>query len=96
MDKDNLFETNLLGLQDNMLNFALTLTADREAAKDLLQETTLRVLDNKEKYYENVNFKGWVFKIMHNIFVNNYRKIVRSQTIIDQTPNRTGNRIAVI
>lgn len=33
MDKDNLFETNLLGLQDNMLNFALTLTADREAAK---------------------------------------------------------------
>ena len=87
MDKDNLFETNLLGLQDNMLNFALTLTADREAAKDLLQETTLRVLDNKEKYYENVNFKGWVFTIMHNIFVNNYRKIVRSQTIIDRTEN---------
>ena len=87
MDKDNLFETNLLGLQDNMLNLALTLTADREAAKDLLQETTLRVLDNKEKYYENVNFKGWVFTIMHNIFVNNYRKIVRSQTIIDRTEN---------
>ena len=87
MKENNLFETNLLGLQDNMLNFALTLTADREAAKDLLQETTLRVLDNKEKYYENVNFKGWVFTIMHNIFVNNYRKIVRSQTIIDRTEN---------
>jgi RNA polymerase sigma-70 factor (ECF subfamily) len=81
------FEKQLLGLQDNMFNFALTLTADREEAKDLLQETTLRVLDNKEKYYENVNFKGWVFTIMHNIFVNNYRKIVRSQTIIDKTEN---------
>ncbi|MDR2815125.1 MAG: RNA polymerase sigma factor, partial [Proteiniphilum sp.] len=46
------FEKQLLGLQDNMFNFALTLTADREEAKDLLQETTLRVLDNKEKYYE--------------------------------------------
>jgi RNA polymerase sigma-70 factor (ECF subfamily) len=81
------FEKQLLSLQDNMFNFALTLTADREEAKDLLQETTLRVLDNREKYYENVNFKGWVFTIMHNIFVNNYRKIVRSQTIIDRTEN---------
>ena len=81
------FENNLLSLQDNMLNFALTLTSNREEAKDLMQETTLRVLDNQEKYYENVNFKGWVFTIMHNIFVNNYRKVVRSQTIIDKTEN---------
>ena len=76
MKSKSSFENRLLGLQDNMFNFALTLTADREDAKDLLQETTLRVLDNREKYYENVNFKGWVFTIMHNIFVNNYRKIV--------------------
>ena len=34
------FEKQLLSLQDNMFNFALTLTADREEAKDLLQETT--------------------------------------------------------
>ena len=87
MNENNLFENNLLGLQDNMLNFAVSLTADREAAKDLLQETTLRVLNNKEKYYENVNFKGWVFTIMHNIFVNNYRRIVRRQTFIDTTEN---------
>jgi RNA polymerase sigma-70 factor (ECF subfamily) len=76
-----------MDLQGNMLNFALTLTINREEAKDLLQETMLRALDNKEKYYENVNFKGWIFTIMHNIFVNNYRRIVRTQTIIDQTDN---------
>ncbi|MBP9031998.1 MAG: RNA polymerase sigma factor, partial [Dysgonomonadaceae bacterium] len=87
MKANDSFENKLLGLQDNMLNFALTLTANREEAKDLMQETTLRVLDNKEKYYENVNFKGWVFTIMHNIFVNNYRKVVRSQTIIDKSEN---------
>ena len=81
------FENQLLGLQGNMFNFALTLTANREEAKDLLQETTLRVLSNKEKYYEDTNFKGWVFTIMHNIFVNNYRKIVISQTIIDSSKN---------
>ncbi|MFT4072449.1 MAG: RNA polymerase sigma factor [Dysgonamonadaceae bacterium] len=85
--KKNGFESKLLDLQNNMMNFALTLTTNRDEAKDLLQETTLRALDNKEKYYENVNFKGWVFTIMHNIFVNNYRRIVRSQTIIDQTDN---------
>ncbi|MFR9165398.1 MAG: RNA polymerase sigma factor [Dysgonomonas sp.] len=81
------FEDKLMTLQNNMMNFALTLTANKEEAKDLLQETTLRALDNKDKYYENVNFKGWVFTIMHNIFVNNYRRIVRTQTIIDQTDN---------
>ncbi|MFT3994526.1 MAG: RNA polymerase sigma factor [Dysgonomonas sp.] len=81
------FEDKLVGLQNNMMNFALTLTSNKEEAKDLIQETTLRALDNKEKYYENVNFKGWVFTIMHNIFVNNYRRVVRSQTMIDQTDN---------
>lgn len=85
--KGNDFEEKLIDLQHNMMNFALTLTTNKEEAKDLLQETTLRALDNKDKYYENVNFKGWVFTIMHNIFVNNYRRIVRTQTIIDQTEN---------
>ena len=85
--KPNSFEDKLVDLQNNMMNFALTLTTNREEAKDLLQETTLRALDNKEKYYDNVNFKGWVFTIMHNIFVNNYRRVVRSQTMIDQTDN---------
>jgi RNA polymerase sigma-70 factor (ECF subfamily) len=87
LESNKIFEDKLIDLQNNMMNFALTLTSNREEAKDLLQETTLRALDNKEKYYENVNFKGWVFTIMHNIFVNNYRRVVRSQTMIDQTEN---------
>ena len=87
MKENKSFESSLLSLQDNMMNFALSLTTNKEAAEDLLQETTLRVLNNKDKYYENVNFKGWVFTIMHNIFVNNYRRIVRSKTIMDTTDN---------
>ena len=39
------------------------LTSDREEAKDLLQDTTLKALDNEDKYIDNVNFKGWVFTI---------------------------------
>ena len=68
-----------------MLNFAYLLTSNRDDAYDLLQDTTLKALDNEDKYVENVNFKGWVFTIMRNIFINNYRKVVRSATIIDQT-----------
>ena len=81
------FQTRLLALQRNMLNFAYTLTSNREDAYDLLQDTTLKALDNEEKYAENTNFKGWVFTIMRNIFINNYRRNVRSATIVDTTDN---------
>ena len=74
-----------MSLQSNMLNFAYMLTSNRDDAYDLLQDTTLKVLDNQEKYVENTNFKGWVFTIMRNIFINNYRRIARSATVIDQT-----------
>ena len=79
------FENKLLSFQSNLLNFAYLLTSNRDDAYDLLQDTTLKALDNEDKYVDNVNFKGWVFTIMRNIFINNYRKVVRSATVIDQT-----------
>ena len=71
------FKTKLLDLQSNMLNFAYLLTSNRDDAYDLLQDTTLKALDT--------NFKGWVFTIMRNIFINNYRKVVRTATVVDRT-----------
>ena len=68
-----------------MLNFAYMLTSNREDAYDLLQDTTLKVLDNEDKYVDNTNFKGWVFTIMRNIFINNYRRVAREATMVDQT-----------
>lgn len=79
------FKQRLIKLQNNLTNFAFQLTANKESAMDLVQDTTLKVLDNEAKYVENVNFKGWVFTIMRNIFINNYRRKVRSATIIDTT-----------
>ena len=78
-------QKQLIDLQDNMFNFAYILTSNREEARDLLQDTTLKVLDNQDKFSEDTNFKGWVFTIMRNIFINNYRRLVRNQTIVDQT-----------
>ena len=85
MNSNNNFQERLIGLQGNLLSFAYQLTANREQAEDLLQETTLKALDNEAKYVDNVNFKGWIFTIMRNIFINNYRKSVRENTIIDSS-----------
>lgn len=82
------FAQDLLSVQTELLNFAYKLTADREEANDLLQETSLKALDNEEKYTAETNFKGWVYTIMRNIFINNYRKALRDQTYVDQTDNQ--------
>ncbi len=79
------FKKKLLSIQENMMSFALMLTANRDDAQDLMQDTTLKVLDNQEKFIDNVNFKGWVLTVMRNIFINNYHKIVRAQTVVDQS-----------
>ena len=81
------FRKDLVGVQDELLRFAYKLTTDREEANDLLQETSLKALDNEDKYMPDTNFKGWMYTIMRNIFINNYRKVVRDQTFIDQTDN---------
>ena len=81
------FKKNLLSVQEELLRFAYKLTADREEANDLLQETSLKALDNEDKYNHDTNFKGWMYTIMRNIFINNYRKIVRDQTFVDHTDN---------
>ncbi len=79
------FKQRLVALQGNLLSFAYQLTSNREAAEDLLQDTTLKALDNEEKFVENTNFKGWIFTIMRNIFINNYRQTVRQATVVDRT-----------
>ncbi len=81
------FTQALLGVQDDLLRFAFKLTADHEDANDLLQETSLKVLDNEDKYMPETNFKGWAYTIMRNIFINNYRRVVREQTFVDTTEN---------
>ncbi|NDV57719.1 RNA polymerase sigma factor [Bacteroides sp. 519] len=81
------FRESLVSVQSDLLHFAYKLTSNSEEANDLLQETSLKVLDNEDKFTPDTNFKGWVYTIMRNIFINNYRKIVREQTYVDTTDN---------
>ena len=85
MNDKTIFKERLLALQSNLFSFAYKLTADSEEAHDLLQDTTLKALDNESKYSDNSNFKGWLLTIMRNIFINNYRRTVRERTVIEGT-----------
>jgi RNA polymerase sigma-70 factor (ECF subfamily) len=67
--------------------FAITLTRDSEAAQDLYQETLYRALANKDKYNVGTNIKAWLYTIMRNIFINNYRRKAKQNTVFDNTPN---------
>jgi RNA polymerase sigma-70 factor (ECF subfamily) len=81
------FATNLLGVQEELRRFAYKLTANHDDANDLLQETSLKVLNNQDKFEDNTNFKAWIYTIMRNLFINDYRKLLRTQTYVDQTEN---------
>jgi RNA polymerase sigma factor (sigma-70 family) len=68
-------------------HYALQLTKNMEDANDLVQETMLKALSYKSKFTEGTNLKGWLYTIMRNSFINNYRRMMRRSTFIDTTDN---------
>lgn len=81
------FNEMLLSNASFLKPFAINLTRDNEAANDLYQETLYKALANREKYNVGTNIKAWLFTIMRNIFINNYRRKAKQKTIFDNTPN---------
>ena len=81
------FENLVVSNVDFLKPFAFTLTRDNESAKDLTQETLFRALANKDKYSVGTNVKAWMYTIMRNIFINNYRRKSRQHVIFDNSPN---------
>lgn len=79
------FNNNLIEMKSNLHRFALSLTYDRDTALDLVQDTYLKAISNKDKFVDYTNLKAWVFTIMKNTFINNYRRISKENTIIDGT-----------
>jgi RNA polymerase sigma-70 factor, ECF subfamily len=67
--------------------FAYNLTKNSDDAKDLFQETAYRAMTNRDKFRPGTNFKAWLFTIMKNIFINNYRRKAKANTIMDATEN---------
>jgi RNA polymerase sigma factor (sigma-70 family) len=79
------FNNNLIEMKTNLQRFAMSLTSDRDTALDLVQDTYLKAITYKDKFVDYTNLKAWVFTIMKNTFINNYRRNVKENTIIDGT-----------
>jgi len=81
------FNQKFQELTKSLNAFAYNLTKDGEEAKDLYQETAFRAITNRDKFRVGTNLKAWLFTIMKNIFINNYRKKSKANTIMDKTDN---------
>lgn len=82
------FQYKLINLQDNLMRYSYSLTADKDDAKDLLQDTLLKALAHYDKFVYESSFKAWLYTIMKNTFINNYRRLIRQNTYSDQTKER--------
>ncbi len=88
------FNNGLLGLKDKLYGYALSLTADSENANDLLQDTLLKALTFRDKFTANTNFKAWIYAIMRNTFINDYRRNMRKKNIMDSENNQNLQQIS--
>ena len=83
------FDDLLLNNSGSLKPFAVSLTRDYEAAKDLYQETLCKALVNRDKYSTGTNINAWLFTIMRNIFINDYRRKAKQKTIFDRSTDET-------
>lgn len=80
------FNQALTSNSEFLMPFAFTLTHNHEDAMDLFQETLYKALANEEKYNIGTNLKAWLYTIMRNIFINDYRKKSKQKVVFDGTP----------
>ncbi|TRX58764.1 sigma-70 family RNA polymerase sigma factor [Fulvivirga sp. M361] len=79
------FDQKIASLHDTLELFTKRFTNQQEESDDLIQETMLKALTYRNKFKQNTNLKGWLFTIMRNTFINNYRKMQKGKTFLDDT-----------
>jgi len=82
-EKDRIFEDEFLPHIDSLFNFAYHLTYDEDDSNDLVQETFLKAYRFITSYVAGTNAKAWLFKILKNAFINEYRKKSKRPTKVD-------------
>lgn len=79
------FNHRIADLRSTLHTFTRRFTSDKEEMQDLVQDTILKALMYRDKFRENTNLKGWLYTIMRNTYINNYRKNQRAKTSNDTT-----------
>ena len=82
-EKTNIFDTELMPHIDSMYNFAYRLTFDEDDAKDLVQDTYLKAFKFINSFEEGTNAKAWLFRILKNSFINEFRKKRKEPAKVD-------------
>ncbi len=77
------FNAEVIPHLSSLKNYALKLTNDLDDSEDLLQETLLKAFRFFDNYEKGSNAKAWLFKIMHNSFINEYRKKIKQPFKVD-------------
>ncbi|MCX6175689.1 MAG: sigma-70 family RNA polymerase sigma factor [Ignavibacteriales bacterium] len=77
------FEKEAVPHLDAVYNFALRMTGDEDDADDLVQETYLKAFRFFDKFEKGTNCKAWLFRILKNSFINDYRKTTKEQNKVD-------------
>jgi len=90
----NEFNLQLNNHSGSLQSFALNFTKDIEDANDLVQDTMLKAVTYYSKFKEGTNLKGWLFTIMKNTFINNYRRLVKTNTLITQSDEISSSNLA--
>ncbi|UII34759.1 sigma-70 family RNA polymerase sigma factor [Fulvivirga ulvae] len=83
MEKEKTFEKEFLPHIDSMYNFAYRLTFDEDDAKDLVQDTYLKAYRFIESFEKGTNAKAWLFRILKNSFINDFRKKSKQPSKVD-------------
>lgn len=79
---------------DSLRSYALQFTRDVEDSNDLIQDTILKAVTYSSKFKEGTNLKGWLYTIMKNTFINNYRRMVKSNGFIDKSDEISNYNLA--
>jgi len=82
-EKNRVFESEFMPQIQALFNFAYHLTYNEDDANDLVQETYMKAFRFIDKYIEGTNAKAWLFKILKNAFINQYRKRSKQPTKVD-------------
>jgi len=81
--KDTIFEKEFLPHADALYTFAFHLTYKEEDAHDLVQDTFLKAYRFIDSYIAGTNAKAWLFKILKNTFINEYRRKSKEPNRVD-------------
>lgn len=82
-EKQSIFDHEFMPHINSMYNFAYRLTLDEDDAKDLLQDTYLKAFRFIDSFQQGTNAKAWLFRILKNSFINDYRKRSKEPSKVD-------------